>query len=199
MEKQQVTETWQIQSAKTRKHKDGRVLDAKYLHVRAYGNGRVLQHVVDAKAKGDAFCHPDLLKSLKAFVPHFMLASEQATLNDFTPDYFKKKKYEKDSFRFEVTGIHIKDKDDRLSVILVGRQVLKNGRVISMVPPQIQYQVEEGDEDVYPYHKELKAAVDAYLTECEEYFAGKLGTSAQGELFNGDPEEEEETKVRKIS
>lgn len=195
------TVTLQIASAKTRAYKkDGRVLDLTYNQVMSFENGKVSVRQIDDKDKYGDLVHDDLLKSLKAFIPHFMLQSERANLNEFTAEYFKKKEYFKKTYDYEVTGIHIKEHQGKNSVIFVGRQILKNGRVISMTPPMLCYDVdEEKDEDYYTYHKELKAAVDAYLTQCEKYLEGHHGKPAQTTLnFDGDPEESEE-KIRKIS
>lgn len=194
--KEQTEVTYSFKSAKTRKYKEGRVMDVSYERITSYPNGRVSVRHFDDKDKYGDYVHDDLLKSLKAFIPHFMLLSESANINDFPDSYFKGKKWEKDQAPYKVTGVHIKEHNQKRSVILLGQKMLSNGRVISMVAPMVGFEPDEEDEDVYPHHKHLKKAVDNYLTEVEEYMNGKLGKSPQLDAF--DPVEEDE-KVKKIS
>jgi len=196
MKTEQTEVTYSFKSAKTRKYKDGKVLDTSYEEIIARPNGRVSVRLHDNKDKYGDFVHDDLLMSLKAFIPHFMLFSEVANVNDFPEKYFKEKKWEKETSPYEVTGIHIKEQNQKRSVILVGRKVLKNGRVISMICPMVCFEPEEDDEDVYPHHKHLKKAVEGYLTEVEEYLNGKFGKSPQLDAFDT---VEEDEKVKKIS
>lgn len=172
--------TYFIKSAKTSKHKDGRVLNVSYKRI-SERNGKLSSK--DITEESTDFVHPDLLLSLKAFLPHFMLLGERANINDFQPSYFKKKEYEKKKYDYEVTGIHIKESHEKLYVILVGRQILKSGKVISMTLPMVNFDPEEDDEDVYPFHEELKAAIENYLKEVTAYMEeSKFGTSNQTEL-----------------
>src|SRR5690606_22623315 len=143
-----------IKTAKTKTAKKGKTLEVAYKRVTQRANGKM--SVSNASESIDDLVHPDLLTSLKAFLPHFLLLGERANLNDFQPSYFKKKEYLKQNSNYEVTGIHIKESNEKQFVIMVGRQVLKSGRVISMVIPMVCFDPSEEDEDVYPLHKELK-------------------------------------------
>lgn len=194
--------TTQILSAKTRKSKkgDGRVLDLVYNQIIERENGKSSARQITDNDKSDSLVHDDLLKSLKAFIPHLLLVTDNANVNEFQGDYFKKKKFLSEEYRFEVNGLHLKDKDGKLYAILVGRQLLKSGRGISFSAPMIHYnptqeQIDSGN-DVYPFHKELSKAIQAYVAECEKYTEGHFGKPAQQEI---EYPEGEETKVRKIS
>lgn len=169
-----------IKSAKTKKHKDGKVLDLSYTRFTTVNGKTSKREFTEA---GTDFVHPDLVKSLKAFLPHFLLLGERANINDFQPSYFKKKEYEKKEYPYEVTGIHIKEQHERLYVIMVGKQILKSGRVISMTIPMVNFDPEEDDEDKYPFHEELKQAIQLYLDEVTLYMdEDKFGVSGQTEL-----------------
>lgn len=180
MSKQESQVSYFIKTAKTKKSKDGRVLELIYDRI-TERNGKISKTQIKEEGSND-LVHPDLLKSLKAFLPHFLLLSERANVNDFQPSYFKKKEYLKKEYPYEVTGIHIKEKDDQMHVILLGRQNLKSGRGINIVLPMVCYTPDEDNEDKYPFHEELNAAVDGYLTEVENYMDGKIGTSDQTEI-----------------
>lgn len=208
MSKQESAVTYKVKSAKTKKAKEGHTLEVVYQRLTKKPNGRVYKKTMAESS--DELVHKDLKTSLKAFIPHFTMISENGSVNDYNGDYFKKKKFLKDPSKYEVTGVHIKEYNESMHVVLVGRQVLQSGRVISMTPPMVCYDPKEGDEEVYPFHKELKAAVDNYLSEVELYISEeKLGESSQMEADLQTPEEEpseEEAeqenlsgKLRKIS
>lgn len=181
--------SYHIKTAKTKKFKDGRVLDLAYKRVtQRADNGRI--SIKNITETGEEFVHPDLINSLKAFLPHFLLLGERANINDFQPSYFKKKEYNTKKYDYEVTGIHIKESHEKMFVIMVGRQILKSGRVISMVIPMVCFEPDEDDEDVYPFHEELKIAVDGYLSEVEQHMNGKVGESDQTEMDLPEPEQE---------
>lgn len=184
-----------IKTAKTKSAKKGKTLEVAYKRVTQRANGKM--SVSNASESINDLVHQDLLTSLKAFLPHFLLLGERANLNDFQPSYFKKKEYLKSNSPYEVTGIHIKESNEKQFVIMVGRQVLKSGRVISMVIPMVCFDPSEEDEDVYPLHKELKEAVDGYLSEVEQYVSGeKIGTPEQTEIdFEAKKEESSEEEV----
>lgn len=187
MAKQESNVSYHIGTAKTKKSKEGKVLELSYRKFTKRDNGKI--SVKTITESGDELVHPDLIKSLKAFLPHFLLLSERASINDFQPSYFKKKEYETKQYSYEVTGIHIKEKDDSQHVIMVGRQHLKSGRGINIVIPMVNFQPFEDDEDVYPFHEELQKAVDGYLKEVSLFMDGKVGVSDQGELnFETEPE-----------
>lgn len=172
--------SYHIKSAKTRKVKADKVVDVVYKRVISRPNGKI--SIAQITEEGSDIVHPDLILSLKAFVPHFLMLGERANVNDFQPSYFKEKKYLKENSPYEVTGIHVKEQNEKQYVILVGRQNLKSGRVISMTIPMVCFDPHEEDEDVYAFHKELKNAVDEYLSEAEQYLSGKIGMPDQTEL-----------------
>jgi hypothetical protein len=199
--------TLQVLTAKTRQFKkggkvQGRVLDVKYRQITEYDNSKKPSvRVIDSKDENGQLVHNDLTKALKAFVPHFMFASDRANINDFDEKYWKNKDWTRRKTEYEVTGIHIKEVNGHNHVILVGRQNLKNGRVISMVPPMIRYDFDPNNdqEEKYPFYKHLEEAVDKFLTQVEQYLDGYQGEPAQAEIdFDGNPEEDEE-KIKKIS
>lgn len=173
--------SFHIKSAKTRKEKDGRVCDVAFKRITNRPNGKI--SISDVNEAGHDLIHPDMQKALKAFIPHFLLQSEKINVNELQPSYFKKKEFLKDTSGYEVTGIHIKEAKDKQFVIMVGRQNLKTGRVISMTLPMLCFDPHEDDEDAYPFHKELKQAVEGYLVEVEHYLSGdKLGQPDQTEI-----------------
>lgn len=195
--------TLQILSAKTRNYKGkGRVLDVEYNEI-IERDGKIIstRNIVNKDQKGE-LVHDSLINSLKAFLPHFLLATESANINEFPEDYFKKKEYNKKEYNYRIAGISIKEVNGHNSVLIKGQKVLKNDRVIPMNTELIQYQYDEENEsqDKYPLYKHLAEAVDGYITEVEKYLNGHHAASPQTELeFDGDvsDDEEKETKTRK--
>lgn len=188
MEKQQFF----ITSAKTKKVKDYKVCEVSYKKVSTRDSGKTSKTSIN-EAPDDPI-HLDMIISLKAFLPHFMLLSERANLNDFQASYFKEKKFLKETSPYEVTGIHIKEHAEKQSVIMVGRQTLKNGRVISMTIPMVCFDPSEDEEEVYALHKELKSAVNGFLDEVEKYLEGKIANQ-DPDLFS----QEDESKAGDLS
>lgn len=191
----QTTVTYHIKSAKTRKKKDFKVLDVAYKRVTQRENGKIsVSHLTET---GDDIVRPELIIALKAFVPHFLLLAEIGKVNDYQPSYFKEEKWKDEPNTYEVTGIHIKELNEKRYVIMVGRRNLKSGRVISMNIPMVGFDPSEEEEDVYPLHKHLKEAVDNFLAESEEYLSGNFGEPTQPELplKKGKSKEEDKPKA----
>lgn len=184
-----------ISSAKTRKEKDFRVCDVAFRKVTERASGKISMSKVTET--GTDPVHPDLTKSLKAFLPHFLLLSERANVNEFQPSYFEEEKYFTTSYDYEVTGIHLKEFKSKPYVVIVGRQILKSKRVISMTPPMVCFDPHENDEDVYPFHEELKKALEKYIAEVAEYMTGKFGVPDQTEMDLKAKKEEPEEVVTK--
>lgn len=208
--------SYHIKTAKTKNSKAGKVLDIAYKRVTKRSNGKI--SISNISEDGSDIVHPDLIKSLKAFLPHFLILGEIEKISKFQGSYFKEEKFNKEPNTYEVTGIHIKEINEKRFVIMVGRHNLKTGRVISMTIPMVCFEPLEEDEDAYALHEELASAVDNYLSEVEQFLGGKVGESDQQEMnFESneeevpeeDPDEEDQdpeekpqpkkTKLKKVS
>lgn len=195
--------TLQIVSAKTRKFKNqGRVLDVEYNEIIERDDKIISTRGIVNKDKKGEIVADSLLKSLKAFIPHLLLNIDRANINDFTGDYFKNQEYLKKKYDYEVTGAIIKEFNGHNHVVLIWSQHLKSGKSINNLKiPMIKYDFDpDADkEEKYVFHKELKEAIDGYLTEVEKYLNGEHAQPAQTSLkLDGNPQDEsDDTEVVK--
>lgn len=197
--------TFQVTSAKSRPFKGiGRVLDVEYNEIITKGDKVISTRKITNKDKKGELVHESLLKSLKAFLPHFLLKLDRANINEFTPEYFSKKEYEKKKYDHEVTGVQIREFNGHNHVVMFGNILLKSNEKVPLTLPMIKYDFDPDNdkEKKYEFHVELKKAIDVYLTEVEKYLAGHHEVPAQTSMQNqldGNVEEVDEEKPTKSS
>jgi len=131
--------------------------------------------------------HEDMFKALRLLVPHWAIDAEEKDVKDFNKKYFENDMALEDKSleRFKVTGIHVKDKNEQKHVVLVGRKVLKSGRVINHSP---MFNI-DNMEDGYIYAEQLNKAVENFMKEVGEYMEGKVAPNPQTTMFpeTGEP------------
>lgn len=134
--------------------------------------------------------HQDMFKALRLLVPHLLIETEFRDSKDFNNSYFEQEKAVEDKTleNFKVTGIHVKEKNEQRHVILVGRKVLRTGRVINLSPMINIDNLEDG----YVYAENLSAGVDRFIQEVELYMGGKVAEDPQMKMF---PEKEEDHSI----
>jgi len=125
--------------------------------------------------------HEDMFIALRLLVPHLLIETEFRSSKDFNNEYFKKEKALKDASLdgFKVTGIHVKEKSEQRHVVLVGRKVLKSGKVINLSPMINMDNFDDG----YVYAEYLNKGVFRFMNEVELYMEGKVAENPQTTMF----------------
>ena len=126
--------------------------------------------------------HMDMFTALKMLVPHMMIETDFATTKDFNKAYIDGARILEDpkiTDLFKVTGVHIKEKHEARHVVIVGRKILRSGKVINLSPMINIDDLEEG----YVYAEATKTAVDNFINEVALYTEGKHAPDAQLKMF----------------
>lgn len=122
-----------------------------------------------------------LFNALNELVPHMMLDTDFMPLSKVNKEYFKNKEILKDTITnasFKVTGIHVKESKEQRFVVIVGRKILKNGKVINLTPMLNISNHEDG----YAFAKELSDSVNNVITEVGLYKEGHHAPKYQMEI-----------------
>lgn len=160
--------------------KGGFFMELVYNKIHTDENGKV--SITPVTEEPPYHPHKDMFTALKLMVPHMMLETDFMSLESVNKAYFEKKEILKDeatTLNFKVTGIHLKETKGVTYVVLVGRRILKNGKVINLSPLFNISNLEDG----YPYAKNLSELVDNFLNEVSEYTEGKHAPEAQMKMF----------------
>lgn len=123
-------------------------------------------------------CHPDLMAALENLVPYFADITEQKEADDidFTdPGSDSNRDLLKS---LSVTGAKLVPDNCTNSVMLIGKRLLRNAKVLNINSPL----VELGAESDYEYAAELDVAVKQFLFEVEQYVSCKKYSAVQSEL-----------------
>ncbi|MGN1245590.1 MAG: hypothetical protein ACI4UN_03060 [Muribaculaceae bacterium] len=123
-------------------------------------------------------CHPDLMAALDNLVPFFADITEQKEADDinFNDIYCDSNRDLLKSLN--VTGVRLVYDDCANSAMLIGKRLLRNGKVLNINSPL----VELGAESDYEFAAELDVAVKQFLFEVEQYVSNKKYAAVQGEL-----------------
>jgi len=160
--------------------KGGYFMELIYDKIHTDENGKV--SVTPVTEEPPFHPHKDLFQALKLMVPHMMLETDFMSLDQVNKAYFEKKEILKDTETtesFKVTGIHLKETKGVNYVVLVGRRILKNKKVLNLSPLFNISNFEDG----YPYAENLSKLVDNFLDEVGEYTEGKHAPDAQLKMF----------------
>lgn len=191
-EKVQPTTVFHFNTAKVKPTKkgDGFFMELNYEKIVTDENGKV--SVTPITEEPPFYPHIDLFNALKELVPHMMIETEFMPLSKVNKEYFAKKEILEDKItntQFKVTGIHIKESKEQKYVVLVGRRILKTGKVIPLNPLINISNFEDG----YPFAKELAASVDRLIDEVGLYM-GEEKHAPKYQLEVGDNEAKEAAK-----
>lgn len=171
---------------------DGFFMELVYEKIVTDENGKV--SVTPISEEPPFYPHIDLFNALKEMVPHMMIETEFMPLSKVNKEYFAKKEILEDKITnasFKVTGIHIKESKEQRYVVLVGRRILKSGKVIPLNPLINISNFEDG----YPYAKELAGSVDRFIDEVGQYQDGKHAPKYQLDINDAQKSAEQEASV----
>lgn len=167
---------YHLKSAKLRKVKEHHVLDVEFDEITTTPKGEV--YTSNVVKSGGKEVHQDMKDALKKILPHYLILSETRPIKDFKKTYLESGAAVTDASidNFAVTGVHMKEKSETRQVVILGRRILKNGRVISgVLPMQSLGETEEG----YEFTDLLAKDIDGFLDEAEQYLAGKYAPTPQ--------------------
>lgn len=122
--------------------------------------------------------HEDLRNSFKALNPHLAaiceeVAHEQITDIENIPEIDETEGAENDPIaeklsKFFVTGFQIEGSGENEGVVLTGSKTLSTGDEVALKTPRIKW-----EDTKYHFIQELRIAVDAAISEVEQYMGGK--------------------------
>lgn len=201
-ELQEPTEEYVIKTAKVIAEKKGD-FSMELVYDRVETDERGVVSIIPVTENPPFTPHQDLFIALKRLVPHWAVDSEFKTIDDFNKKYFESNAADTDEGlkQYKVTGIHLKEKNGKRFVSLVGRKILSTGKVINHSPV---FNIDAEDSN-YLFNDYLKPAVESFIDEVGEYMGGKHAPSKQLELIDksgaaipaNNPEEDSEK--RKVS
>lgn len=183
--KMEPSEVFHFNTAKVKplKKGDGFYMELIYEKITTDENGKI--SVTPISEEPPFYPHIDLFNALKELVPHMMIETEFMPLSKVNKEYFSEKKILEDKItntQFKVMGIHIKESKEQRYVVLVGRRILKSGKVINLTPLINISNFEDG----YPFAKELAGSVDNVIYEVGLYKGGKHAPKYQLDITDNE-------------
>lgn len=146
----------------------GKSVEAQY----ADGEGNAITY------SGCNPCHPDLMATLENLVPFFADITEQKEADsiDFNDICCDENRELLKSL--SVTGVRLVSNDCVNSVMLIGKRLLRNAKVLNNNSPLVEL---DADSD-YKHAAELDEAVREFFYEVEQYVCNRKYAAVQGEL-----------------
>jgi len=132
--------------------------------------------------KGSHEVHPDLLEKLKSLRIHLATMCDEGEYTDFEDNPEKLD-------IFSVTGYTFGGEDNTHGVTLIGQKLLKNNKVLNLIPPFVKLNPSESD---YSFVTSLAESLVEADVEADAYVAGKFAPMRQLSLFDQAPSEDEE-------